>query len=172
MARQTTRQPTHAVVRGVSIEDRVRILEMLWEVAYADGTPYKQIGTTCYAWAHQGEALETKTLQTLKAGPFNKIRMCVFPKWYAFNQVEPEHYAFEGTPPLSWDFTRFNPAFWRHLEQRIAQLRAGSGSYSGEHQLVTGRGALAWVGLTLSALQDSGRREVRQLIVVISDISA
>ncbi len=58
------------------------------------------------------------------------------------------------------------------LGQRIAQLRAGSGSYSGEHQLVTGRGALAWVGLTLSALQDSGRREVRQLIVVISDISA
>jgi len=28
---------TDAVVRGVSIEDRVRILEMLWEVAFADG---------------------------------------------------------------------------------------------------------------------------------------
>jgi uncharacterized tellurite resistance protein B-like protein len=28
---------TDAVVRGVSIDDRVRILEMLWEVAYADG---------------------------------------------------------------------------------------------------------------------------------------
>src|SRR5882672_5297718 len=28
---------TDEVVRGVSIEDRVRILEMLWEVAYADG---------------------------------------------------------------------------------------------------------------------------------------
>src|ERR1043165_6291284 len=29
--------------------------------AYADGTPYKQIGTTCYAWAHQGDKLEEQT---------------------------------------------------------------------------------------------------------------
>ena len=25
---------------------------------YADGRPYHQFGTTCYAWAHQGEAME------------------------------------------------------------------------------------------------------------------
>src|SRR5438309_2260353 len=29
---------------------------------YADGTPYRQIGTTCYAWTHQGDALEEQTL--------------------------------------------------------------------------------------------------------------
>ena len=91
--------------------------------AYADGTPFKQIGTTCYAWVHQGDELETKTLASLKAAPFNKIRMCVFPKWYSFNQVEPKHYPFDGTPPDQWDFTRFNPAFWQHLEHRIGQLR-------------------------------------------------
>ena len=91
--------------------------------AYADGTPYKQIGTTCYAWTHQGDGLEEQTLATLKASPFNKIRMCVFPKNYAFNSNDPPRYPFEGTPPDKWDFTRFNPAFFRHLERRIGQLR-------------------------------------------------
>ena len=90
---------------------------------YADGTPYFPVGTTCYAWIHQGDALEAQTLATLKAGPFNKLRFCVFPKRYAYNQNEPSLYPFEGTPPNRWDLTRFNPAFFRHLEQRIAELR-------------------------------------------------
>src|SRR4051812_33487232 len=29
-----------------------------YHFAYADGTPYKQIGTTCYAWVHQGDEME------------------------------------------------------------------------------------------------------------------
>jgi hypothetical protein len=91
--------------------------------AYADGTPYRQIGTTCYAWTHQGEALEKQTLATLRRSPFNKIRMCVFPKHYAYNSNEPPSYPFEGIPPSKWDFTRFNPAHFRHLEKRIGQLR-------------------------------------------------
>ncbi|MBX6311659.1 MAG: DUF5060 domain-containing protein [Isosphaeraceae bacterium] len=91
--------------------------------AYADGTPYFPIGTTCYAWTHQGDALEEQTLATLKRAPFNKLRMCVFPKHYAYNQNEPVFYPFEGTPPRGWDFTRFNPAFFHHLERRIGQLR-------------------------------------------------
>jgi hypothetical protein len=90
---------------------------------YDDGTPYKQVGTTAYAWTHQGTQLEERTLATLRAAPFNKIRMCVFPKRYAFNANEPPLYPFEGTPPSKWDFSRFNPKFWRHLEHRIAQLR-------------------------------------------------
>lgn len=91
--------------------------------AYADGTPYKQVGTTCYAWTHQGPELEEQTLASLRAAPFNKLRMCVFPKRYAFNAVEPPLYCFQGTPPNQWDFSRFNPKFWQHLEKRIAQLR-------------------------------------------------
>jgi len=91
--------------------------------AYADGTPYRQIGTTCYCWSHQGDELEEKTLATLKASPFNKLRMCLFPKWYAYNRVEPPLYPFEGTAPNQWDTTRFNPAYFRHQEQRVAQLR-------------------------------------------------
>lgn len=91
--------------------------------AYADGTPFRQIGTTCYAWIHQGDSLEEETLRTLAAAPFNKIRMCLFPKNYDWNNNEPVSYPFEGTPPAKWDFTRFNPAFFQHLEKRLGQLR-------------------------------------------------
>ncbi len=108
--------------------------------AYADGTPYHPIGTTCYVWNLQGDVLEEKTLATLQAAPFNKMRMCVFPKRYSFNFNEPPSYPFKGdvkrpwdpanlrgqkTPPPTdfWDFTRFNPEYFRHLEQRILDLR-------------------------------------------------
>lgn len=88
---------------------------------YADGTLYLPFGTTCYAWNHQGDALEDQTLRTLAAAPFNKMRMCVFPKSYAYNQNEPKYYPFEGKSGN--DFTRLNPACFRHLEQRIGDLQ-------------------------------------------------
>jgi hypothetical protein len=91
--------------------------------AYADGAPYKQLGTTCYVWNHQSDALEELTLKTLAASPFNKLRMCVFPKRYTWNTNEPILYPFEGRPTSSWDFTRFNPKFFQHLEQRILDLQ-------------------------------------------------
>jgi hypothetical protein len=110
-----------------------------YHFAYADGTPYKQIGTTCYAWTHQGEALEEQTLATLKSAPFNKMRMCVFPKHYHFNENEPEFYpfpllskgsskwegGFSARKDSGWkfDFTRFEPAFFHHFEKRIADLQ-------------------------------------------------
>ncbi|MEK3713503.1 DUF5605 domain-containing protein [Paenibacillus sp. FSL R7-0333] len=90
--------------------------------AYADGTPYLPVGTTCYAWTHQGDEMERQTLDTLKASSFNKIRMCVFPKSYSYNENEPEYYPYEGSAQAGWDYSRFNPAFFRHLEERIADL--------------------------------------------------
>ena len=65
-----------------------------YHFAYADSTPYRPFGTTCYAWTHQGDELEEQTLQTLVDKPFNKIRMCVFPKHYPFNRNEPIYYPF------------------------------------------------------------------------------
>jgi len=65
-----------------------------YHFAYADGTPYKPIGTTCYAWIHQDDELETQTLITLSNTPFNKLRMCLFPKHYLFNENEPPRYPF------------------------------------------------------------------------------
>jgi hypothetical protein len=94
-----------------------------YHFAYADGTPYFPVGTTCYAWTHQGDKLEERTLATLKKSPFNKLRTCVFPKHYAYNTNEPSLYPFAGSAPRAWDFTRFNPAFFRHLERRIGDLR-------------------------------------------------
>ncbi len=95
--------------------------------AHADGSPYFPFGTTCYAWTHQGEALELQTLGSLKGSPFNKIRMCVFPKSYEYNRNEPVFYPFArpaGTPLTAPGNTaRFDPAFWAHLELRIAQLQ-------------------------------------------------
>jgi hypothetical protein len=95
-----------------------------YHFAYADGTPYFQVGTTCYAWVHQGTALEEQTLETLRRAPFNKLRMCMFPKDYRYNKNEPEHYPFEHATGGGWDLTRFNPAFFRHLERRVGDLMA------------------------------------------------
>lgn len=91
--------------------------------AYADGTPYYPFGTTCYAWTHQGEALEQQTLETLKQASFNKMRMCVFPKHYPYNHNEPPLYPFERDENGTHDFTRFNPAYFQHFEKRVGQLR-------------------------------------------------
>jgi hypothetical protein len=101
----------------------VRVRDM-FHFAYDDGTPFWQVGTTCYAWTHQNDVLEEQTLETLKGAPFNKLRMCVFPKHYAYNQNEPPEYPFEtrSAGTWEWNFDRFNPAFFRHIEQRIIDL--------------------------------------------------
>lgn len=90
--------------------------------AYADGTPFKPLGTTLYAWIHQPDELQEQTLKTLAAAPFNKVRMCIFPKRYPWNTNEPALYPFEGRPG-NFDFSRFNPVFFRHLERRILDLQ-------------------------------------------------
>ena len=111
-----------------------------YHFAYEDGTPYYSIGTTCYAWTHQKPELQEKTLETLKNSPFNKIRFCIFPKHYVYNFNEPFTYPYEGTPCDSscltrdnfmdpkifegndWDFKRFNPRHFQHIEKRIQDL--------------------------------------------------
>lgn len=109
----TAKPPNHGPVR----------VRNTFHFAYEDGTAYKPLGTTCYAWTSQDAALQEQTLKTLAEAPFNKLRMCVFPKRYRWNENEPPLYPFEGTPPNRWDFTRFNPAFFQNLEKRIGQLR-------------------------------------------------
>ncbi len=90
--------------------------------AYADGTSYKQLGTTCYAWTHQPDPLQQQTLRTLAQSPFNKIRFCIFPKRYSWNTNEPPMYPFAGKP-RNFDTARFNPAFFQHFERRILDLQ-------------------------------------------------
>ena len=57
--------------------------------AYADGSAYYPIGTTCYAW----------------------------------NKNEPQFYPFPRSAEGVNDYSRFDPAFFRHLEQRIKDLQ-------------------------------------------------
>lgn len=91
---------------------------------YADGTPFYPFGTTCYAWINQSEALQRETLESLRNSPFNKIRMCVFPKSYQYNHNEPALYPFARNSAGVSDFTQLNPAYFKHVEDRINDLCA------------------------------------------------
>lgn len=106
----------HAAAKASSSnEDRFHFL-------YEDGARFQPFGTTCYAWVNQPAKIQEQTLETLKHSCFNKVRMCIFPKFYTYNTADPEYYAFEGNEKDGFDFTRFNPVFWENLERRIRQL--------------------------------------------------
>lgn len=89
---------------------------------YADGTRYIPFGTTCYAFVHQTEALQQKTLETLKQSPFNKIRLCVFPKHMPYNHNDPDFYPFHTDADGKWDVRNPDERYWQNLETRIRQL--------------------------------------------------
>jgi hypothetical protein len=89
---------------------------------YADGTPFVECGTTCYAWAFQAESTQRQTIDTLAASPFNKLRMCLFPKWYQHNRKEPPMYPFPRNGETN-DYSTFNPAYFQHLDRLILELR-------------------------------------------------
>lgn len=95
-----------------------------YHFAYADGTPFKQIGTTIYNWMDTPDELQEQTLKTLAASPFNKARMLITQQPTAYqNKFVPTLWPFAGKPPHDWDYARFNPEFFRHYEKRIGQLR-------------------------------------------------
>lgn len=113
-----------------------------YHFAYADGTRYSPMGTTCYVWELQSDERIEETFKTLKESCFNKIRFCIFPKHYDYNFRNPRSFPFEGTPVdnskithenfgeynpdspgNSWDFSRFNPAHFQHIEKCILRLR-------------------------------------------------
>ena len=86
---------------------------------YADGSPFYSIGTTAYQWTSVKQSIQEQTLRSLAGSPFNKIRMCVFPKKYRYgNDTEPWQYAFVS----SIDVTRPNYAFFQNFDKRVRQL--------------------------------------------------
>jgi hypothetical protein len=97
----------------------VRVTPDGYHFAHADGTPYRQVGTTCYSWALQADARCAETLATLKTAPFNKMRMLVFPN---VASVATDPFARTGPGPKDWDATRFDPAYFRRYEDRIRRL--------------------------------------------------
>jgi hypothetical protein len=93
-----------------------------YHFAHADGTPFIPLGTTSYAWTHQDDELQERTLAALASAPFNKLRMCLFPKDYLYNVNDPERYVWPRKADGTWDTTRFDVEYWRRLERRIRDL--------------------------------------------------
>jgi len=79
-------------------------------LCHADGTPHVSFGTTCYGWVHQEEALEERTLQSLRGSPFNKVRMCILPA-----ESHPARRPFD-------EDLRLDVKFFQHLDRRIKDL--------------------------------------------------
>lgn len=113
----------------------------VYHMKYADGKVYYSIGTTCYVWELQNDELIENTLKELQKSAFNKIRFCIFPKHYDYNTNEPRSYPYIGKPVDSreiteknfwdytgktegneWEFTRFNPKHFQHIEKCIEKL--------------------------------------------------
>lgn len=118
-------------VKATGINHGIVKVSNTYNFKYADGKQYYPFGTTAYAWTHMGQELQEITLNTLKNSGFNKVRMCVFPKYYNLVKEEPELYPYmvkemkkdpKGNEIKVWDFDRFDPLFFQHLEKRIDDL--------------------------------------------------
>ena len=90
---------------------------------YDDGSRFLPFGTTCYAWLHQTEELRAETLHTLENAPFNKIRMCIFPKSMPYNNNDPEVYPFRKKEDGRWDVNDPDLKFWDMLDEQIIRLK-------------------------------------------------
>lgn len=90
--------------------------------AHANGQTFAPLGTTLYAWTHQTDELIDTTLASLAEAPFNKVRMCVFPKHYDYNTTEPERFPWVRLPDGGFDVTRFDVDYWQRLERRLREL--------------------------------------------------
>lgn len=110
---------------------------------HSDGSWFFSFGTTVYGLAHQNEDITEQTFETLEKSPFNKVRMCVFPKHYDYNVNDPEYFPFEVREGQSyryergmtfnseefllqkreyWDVNRPCINFWDSLEEKIIRL--------------------------------------------------
>lgn len=111
----------------------------------ADGSYFFSFGTTVYGLAHQNEEITEQTFETLAENPFNKVRMCVFPKHYDYNVNDPLYFPFEVAEGMEykydrgetfnsiefmidkaklWDTSRPCFAFWDAFEEKIKRLDA------------------------------------------------
>lgn len=88
---------------------------------YDDGGRYIPFGTTVYALWYQEEKLVRQTMKTLGEAPFNKIRVCVFPKHFDYNHNEPELFPFERDENGTWDVHKPCVEFWNQMETIIAK---------------------------------------------------
>lgn len=100
---------------------------------YADGKRYYPVGTTSYDWMHAGGDYPARTIRSLDKAGFNKVRMLLVVQNFDFGYPEPALYPFElkkksrgedGKTRFEWDYTRFNPEYFAHVERCIDSLAA------------------------------------------------
>lgn len=92
--------------------------------AYADGTPFFPMGDTCYGLHDDSPItpeLRRTYLETRRAQRFNFVRMSLGHS-HERAQVDPTYWAWGGTPKQP-DLDRFNPAFFRSLDDLLSQMR-------------------------------------------------
>lgn len=93
-----------------------------YHFCYSDGKPFLPFGTTLYAWIYQDEKVIRQTLESLKKSPFNKVRMCVFPKYFVYNTDPPPFYPLTYIPEEGVKSLVFNVRFFKHLENLVEEL--------------------------------------------------
>ena len=90
--------------------------------AYADGTPYFLLGTTLYGGLTGGAAETNRTVSRLVDSPFTKARFMMFGG--LLTSPATARPPFERDASGALDFTRPDPAFYRELENGLAQVHA------------------------------------------------
>jgi hypothetical protein len=93
--------------------------------AYADGTPFLSVGTTVYGLFADEANRTARTLASLDASPFNKVRSFAFGAGSPASPPDLLPYQPEGgVPGAASDLTRFHLPYFRNLERTVASLGA------------------------------------------------
>lgn len=114
--------------RGIVRTDKTHFVD-------ASGKPFYPFGTTVYALASQSDELVQQTIESLQQSPFNKLRLCVFPKHYNYNHNEPPYYGFykkdgadakisgfDQNDGSQWDTKNPDVRFWKRFERILGQI--------------------------------------------------
>jgi len=108
----------------VNVHGPVRVSHQ-FRFAYDDSTRFTPFGTTIYEWSFRSKERRTQTIESLKSSPFNKVRMLAIPPYNRYYIEGPDKltlFPFVGTAKENFDFTRFNPEYFRGLEEDIKHL--------------------------------------------------
>lgn len=103
----------------------VRVRET-YHFKYEDGTPYYPFGTTIYEWPFQDTGTKKQTIETLASNAFNKARFLAVPPYkdrYINGPLKITVFPFEGTSIDNWDFSRFNPTYFKNIDECVQQLK-------------------------------------------------
>jgi hypothetical protein len=90
---------------------------------HADGTPYFPFGTTTYAYLFTKDENAKASLSGMQSAHFNKSRVCVLPKPLSDNSQILPFLDTPSAPGKGTDLTRFDPAYFHLLEQRLMDMQ-------------------------------------------------